>query len=124
MDTDTNKEQETIMAENTPQSHIVDTPLPAQPSLHNTVPLESMDVDMNAPHEFSLTQENTSTPSTVEVSVDVNADSPMGEATRTILAPDVKSTDDRIDAALAGEVAKVDGYESSDLESSDDDDEP
>ncbi|CAO3563670.1 unnamed protein product [Mortierella alpina] len=124
MDTDTHKDQETVMAENTPQPHIVDTPPPAQPNLHNTVPLESMDVDMNAPHESSLTQENTSTPSTVEVSVDVNADSPMGEVTRTILAPDVKSTDDRIDAALAGEVAKVDGYESSDLESSDDDDEP
>ncbi|KAG9325953.1 hypothetical protein KVV02_005797 [Mortierella alpina] len=125
MDTDTNKEQETAMAENTPVSHTnVDTPLPAQPSLHNPIPLESMDVDMNAALDPSVKQEPSSAPSVAEELVLLHADSPMGEMTQTILAPDAKSTDDRIDAALAGEDEKVDGYESSDLESSDDDDEP
>ncbi|KAF9571864.1 hypothetical protein EC968_010592 [Mortierella alpina] len=125
MDTDTYKEQETVMAENIPVSQaVVDTPQPAQPSPHNPVLLESMDVDMNAAQNTSSTQQLTPVPSTADVPVALSADSPMGEVTQTILAPDAKSTDDRIDAALAGEDEKVDGYESSDLESSDDDDEP
>ncbi|KAF9956689.1 hypothetical protein BGZ72_002575 [Mortierella alpina] len=123
MDTDTIKEQETLTAESTPVSlTVVDTLLPAQPSPHNPAPCESMDVDMNAAPQPSTTQELTSMSSATEVSVDHSADSPMGEVTQAI--SDSKSTDDRIDAALAGADEKVDGYESSDLESSDDDDEP
>ncbi|KAF9276543.1 hypothetical protein BGZ68_009954 [Mortierella alpina] len=125
MDTDANKEQEAVVAENTPVAHtVVDTLVPAQPSLHNSIPFESMDVDMNAAPQPSSTQELTSASTTAEVSNDLSGDSPMGEVTQTVLATETKSTDDRIDAALAGEDEKVDGYESSDLESSDDDDEP
>ncbi len=107
MDNDTNKEQETVMAENICVSHtVVDTLLPAQPSVHSsTTPLESMDVDMTAAQQPELT----SASSTNEVPVDINADSPMGEVTQVTAASGAGSTDDRIDAALAGEDEKADG---------------
>ncbi|KAG0205385.1 hypothetical protein BGX28_003006 [Mortierella sp. GBA30] len=121
MDTDreTHEEQQTFMTEHTPAHPTVDTPASVQPG----AAAESMDVDMSIAPEPSQIQEFALIPPATEAPANHIVDSPMGNVVQETLVTDAKSSEERIDAALAGHDDKAEGYESSDLES-DSDDEP